>query len=366
MIISNLDINYLFTIEDPFNIVNFIIEKLIKSNKHSILYNNKNSWLLNKKVQVNTIRLENKYTIWCCGILQDLALLYLRDEIIPRFNQNDYLLIVNWGLGVIKHDFIIRNTKYRNNIIYLSNEKNEIDYYNNVLNIRTYLIHHNCFIDRDAFNVLNIPKKYDAIMNVGLNHDGKRPLLSKKINNTVHTSNCEPNEKNMQMIKEQKRDLFVNLTNDKLKYLMNQSRCGLIFSAAEGGSLTTTEYLYCGIPVLSTHNKGGRNTYLDDSNSLFCEDNENDVYTSFHTLINKKLDPICIRNKALKLSDSMLMTLKNDILKPIFEKYNDPNLDSFFINAIKPKKDISGSKGVTLFSPEKSLGTKQLFKYLNI
>lgn len=50
--------------------------------------------------------------------------------------------------------------------------------------------------------------------------------------------------------------------------LISAARCGLALSRVEGAMWASMEYLMCGLPVVTTWNVGGRNFYLDDSNSV--------------------------------------------------------------------------------------------------
>ena len=42
-----------------------------------------------------------------------------------------------------------------------------------------------------------------------------------------------------------------------------QSRCGLILSSEEGACFAATEYLLCGLPVVTTPSVGGREAFFD-------------------------------------------------------------------------------------------------------
>ncbi len=54
--------------------------------------------------------------------------------------------------------------------------------------------------------------------------------------------------------------------------LLNASATGLILSALEGQNRATIEYLLCGLPVVSTINRGGRDRFLSPSNSVYVSD----------------------------------------------------------------------------------------------
>lgn len=52
---------------------------------------------------------------------------------------------------------------------------------------------------------------------------------------------------------------------------IRQSHCGLILSAVEGQNNATVEYQLCGVPVVSTPSRGGRDLFLDEAGSLIVE-----------------------------------------------------------------------------------------------
>ena len=59
--------------------------------------------------------------------------------------------------------------------------------------------------------------------------------------------------------------------------ILSASRVGLALSAAEGACLASSEYLLCGLPVVSTPSRGGRDIWYDQNNSVICEPTEASV-----------------------------------------------------------------------------------------
>lgn len=53
--------------------------------------------------------------------------------------------------------------------------------------------------------------------------------------------------------------------------VLNQARVGGIFSAEEGTCYACTEYLFAGLPVITTPSQGGRHVWLNGSNSITVE-----------------------------------------------------------------------------------------------
>jgi hypothetical protein len=67
------------------------------------------------------------------------------------------------------------------------------------------------------------------------------------------------------------------LDTQDLMNLFNQSCCGLCLSQEEGACFASSEYLLAGLPVVSTHSKGGRDVWYNEFNHEICEDNADSV-----------------------------------------------------------------------------------------
>jgi glycosyltransferase involved in cell wall biosynthesis len=52
------------------------------------------------------------------------------------------------------------------------------------------------------------------------------------------------------------------LNHDELRLALNEARVGLCLSAEEGGMKAAIQYLLCGLPVVSTENRGGRDEFF--------------------------------------------------------------------------------------------------------
>ena len=146
-----------------------------------------------------------------------------------------------------------------------------------------------------------IVKNYDAIY-VGRFSQFKRHFLARKVNNLALVAGNNHGNLIAEQIPEAS---FLNdkpLTPDEVCEKINESRCGLILSGEEGACFASSEYLLCGIPVVSTHSKGGRSVWYNEYNSIVCEDNEDSVAAAVQEFIKNPRDPEIIRNGHLSLS----------------------------------------------------------------
>ena len=83
--------------------------------------------------------------------------------------------------------------------------------------------------------------------------------------------------------------------------IYNEARVGLALSQREGAMLASLEYLFCGLPVVTTRNRGGRDRYLTPRNSRFVADDPGAVAAAVAAFVNNPPDPLAIRREALEM-----------------------------------------------------------------
>jgi len=79
----------------------------------------------------------------------------------------------------------------------------------------------------------------------------------------------------------------------------NQSRVGLCLSEREGANFASIQYLFAGLPVVTTHNEGGRDEFLSWSLARWVDDNPAAVAAGVAELVKGDIDPGFIRREAL-------------------------------------------------------------------
>jgi len=172
--------------------------------------------------------------------------------------------------------------------------------------INALFCHQNCFLDTSIFDIQIGEKKHDAIY-VAQAVQWKRIELANEIEKLALVCYENPNDDQYDAIyaNQLKKDSRVlNARNGMFKYFsptevaiaINKAKVGLILSEAEGANYATTEYLLCGLPVITTKNKGGRNVFLNNCNS-FEANNSSQIKFGF-CLLNG-CNPFTIRDGAL-------------------------------------------------------------------
>jgi glycosyltransferase involved in cell wall biosynthesis len=158
--------------------------------------------------------------------------------------------------------------------------------------------HHNLYINEYLYQILDEPKVYDAIYTAQLN-SSKRLELAKNIEKLMVVSyggdlhSYCPELKHADFNRS-----FLPRTELAKKY--NQSYAGLILSAVEGGNLASSEYLLCGIPVVSTPSKGGRDEFFTPENSIIIPPEPEAVAQAVQTWKQLAPNPQEIREQTLK------------------------------------------------------------------
>jgi len=203
--------------------------------------------------------------------------------------------------------------------------------------INSSFCHQNAFIDQRKFTIKNEPRKeYDAIYNARLDRF-KRHTLASKLNNVglIYYSPAKEKQEGLAYKEELKRHLpnavFLNehpetgvdrfLSSQDICRLYNKSKVGLCLSALEGGMYAATEYLLCGIPVVSTHNVGGRDYFLHQDFSRLVAPEPSAVADATYSLISENIPPKEIRHcTLLKMLKQRQVFM--DHVQTIFDKEN--------------------------------------------
>ena len=158
----------------------------------------------------------------------------------------------------------------------------------------------NAFIDENVYRPLLMQKAFDAVSNARLVKT-KRVHLARLVRSLAiiqghrleATEYDDPSEIPHTYINDRP------LSPRGVVRVLCASRVGLALSEAEGACLASSEYLLCGLPVVSTPSRGGRDIWYDGDNSLICEPTAEAVRDGVRLLIDRlnrgDLDPDSIR-----------------------------------------------------------------------
>lgn len=188
------------------------------------------------------------------------------------------------------------------------------------------IINQNAWIDENlVMHPLSLDKIYDAIY-VGRRSAFKRHMLASKVSRLALVAGRNHGND----IAEIPSHDYLNekqLSQEEVCEKINQAYCGLILSEVEGTCFASSEYLLCGVPVVSTPSKGGRDVWYDEYNSIICDPTPDAVQLAVEEFVRNPRDPQRIRQKHIEKSQKYREKFIN-ILATIF--------DFFGVNDIEP------------------------------
>lgn len=163
--------------------------------------------------------------------------------------------------------------------------------------VRGAFVSQNIYICEDIFNPMALEKLYDAIYVAQL-QSFKRHELAREIKRLYIACSGDlksfcPDVAHAQYNKK-------NLNPQELAKKINHSYCSLALSKVEGGMLASFESLLCGVPVVTTPSKGGRDEFLDSDNSILVPPGAQAVAAAVEHWNLNPPNPQMIRAKALK------------------------------------------------------------------
>lgn len=184
---------------------------------------------------------------------------------------------------------------------YLCNTMKEVEKLTKV-GIPATFCNHNCFLDESRLPIVTGRKKsYDAIYLARVT-PFKRHHLASEIERLHVIGNYSLKEKEyalQEMERLPNAVWTINVRGYTVPKHFAAAHVGLCLSAYEGAMYTSTEYLLCGLPIVSTINIGGRDEYFDPEYVRTVEPNETEINQAVHELIAENHDPFAIRTATL-------------------------------------------------------------------
>jgi glycosyltransferase involved in cell wall biosynthesis len=247
-------------------------------------------------------------------------------QVSHNIKSTDYFFIyVGWHIdkhSCIQSDLMFEELGLNKEQFYIMYNTHEEHAWGHDYGFHGDVINHNAWIDENLFTIQPCEKKYDALY-IARRTKWKRHHLAGDIKNLAMAcgGNNHGNEQcDIPTCANNPDDVY---TPEQIVELINSSRCGLSLSEAEGASFGTSEYLLCGVPVVTTPSKGGRNVWLNMDNSIEAQPTKWHVAHSVETIIDKNLSPSKIRQDHIRLTsvyrDKFIKQLQH-----IFNKYNCP------------------------------------------
>lgn len=247
---------------------------------------------------------------------------------VPSLGKSDIVIFSDpWAL---REKIAIKTqecARFPENLYFLCNDWQT--YYVRKSHIKNlHVINQNCFMDESIFCIKDkFEKKYDVLYN-GRRSKMKRHYLAKNVGEELKLALVYPHyDLSWSDLPEDElpRHVYhnkVGLSPQQVCDVINQSRVGLILSAREGACFASSEYLLCGVPVISTPSKGGRAFWYNDENSLIVDPDPAAVLDAARALIAAPRDPHRIRAAHLKLMQEQRHALLDNVLRPIRDRFS--------------------------------------------
>ena len=257
---------------------------------------------------------------------------------------------------------VINKIKYKN-IFVLANTEEEKDFYESKMENDVILCNNNSFLNENVYKILDTEeKKYDMLINSRFS-GYKNTNVANLVNNVVHIGYLDGKKTkipdfgylpNFNNIKPNVKSLY-NPNNIGFKYLLpeeivkyaNQSYAGGIFSPIEGSCNASSEYLLCGIPVISVKSKGGRDVWYNEKNSIICENNPNDIVKCVN-IAKEKLKNGEFNSETIRQMHLDQMDINRNILTDyVYDKLIDMNNEN--VDKVKLKQSLLYHDNVNYF-----------------
>ena len=230
-----------------------------------------------------------------------------------------YFFLYFWGVidAGTAQNFARNMREYRaahplHQFLYLANDYAHLRLFHSV-GIPAILGNHNIFVSEDIYRPLPIEKEYDCIYNANMSA-WKRHDLCCDLESVAFLYYFNPAndftwyDKVRQRVP---RGVFLNgdphdgkfrhFSKEECVRSLNKARIGLCLSQAEGAMYSSIEYLLCGLPVLTTPNRGGRNHLLRPEFAVEAAADPAAIARAAKELLARNLDPVEVRNAALRL-----------------------------------------------------------------
>jgi glycosyltransferase involved in cell wall biosynthesis len=189
-------------------------------------------------------------------------------------------------------------------LIVVTNEPSEARWLR-LVGIKAYALSHNIHVREEFFSPLATRQKtFDAVYSAQL-ASFKRLSLAQGIPRlfVVTYENGKP-EWDLHAFEPSLSHASFNkvwMPPEAVRDVYRASHAALALSAREGAMFACMEYLMCGLPVVTTRNRGGRNRYLTAYNSRFVSPRPEAVARAVSEFIAAPPDPLSIREEVLDL-----------------------------------------------------------------
>lgn len=276
-------------------------------------------------------------------------------QLAPYLGDQDaaFIVTINWSICDQKKVERLSRAYYshsktfpRQKVVMLANEPKEWEFLQQE-GIPSVLCNQNAFLDERLYKPLRRTLRYNAVINARMS-PYKRITLAQKVKNCcLITYKCHKEDDNyekqiyghmpfMNFIQYKNGIWSGQLNIDQLCEIYAQSGCGLILSPEEGACFAAAEYLLCGLPVVTTPNRGGRDLLFDKDYVIWCSPDADSVAAAVDKALSLKISPEEIRRRTVEKMETHRAVYKRLVTSIALEAGSSSDYastwDSFFIN----------------------------------
>jgi glycosyltransferase involved in cell wall biosynthesis len=184
---------------------------------------------------------------------------------------------------------------------------------------RAAWVHNNSWLSEDVFHPSGVAKRFAAVM-VTQPAAYKRPWLAARVGDLAIVAGRGVAAKRSDLASIPHRAFYTDIPPEQVCRVINQARVGLILSEEEGGCFASSECLLCGIPVVSTPSRGGRDVFYDSDNSVVVEPTAAAVARAVAELANRPVDAERISRTHRERAAEFRSTFVREVLRPALDE----------------------------------------------
>ena len=175
--------------------------------------------------------------------------------------------------------------------------------------LNALFLNHNAFVQEAVFDIASEPKLFRAIYIAKLAAMKRHELAAKTAGLALiyarwHSENYQALSLRLPgaafLNGDPTADGYRFFDGRTVARYINQARVGLCLSAEEGAMFASMEYLLCGLPLVSTPSRGGRDVFFDPDYCAVVPPDADAVSEAVTELIARALDPAVIRARTLE------------------------------------------------------------------
>lgn len=267
-------------------------------------------------------------------------------------NKPIVLIHSSWHCSNDKIRAIINFSDEYEYVILASSEEEQSQYKKNFKQ-DVLLMGHNVFLNEKLILLKeNTIRDYDMLVNSGID-SYKKIHLAHLVNSVAYISRMGTNICNRSNILFSKNSIFPNfkdnlinlenyhrLNHEELSNLSARCLAGGIFSNLEGSCFSSSEYLLCGLPVISTKCKGGREIWYNSDNSIYCEDTPESVAECMEIVKQKLKDGSFNRKKIRDDHINLQEKFRSNLTNYIITKLKDNGDKDIDFNLLKKQLSV--------------------------